>query len=156
MEYRKKPVIIDAFKWTGGPDQLEDPLWMVDSLQKGFVKFVPEGIKVDTTEGYVIATPGDYIIKGVDGELTTCKPDIFEATYEPVIPPDPELVACPFCHKHDFVKVPYNGTHGYMVVCDMALGGCGGSSAYCDHKVDAIKHWNSSATPEYVNEPTDC
>ena len=156
MEYRKKPVVIEAFKWTGGPDQIEDPLWMVDSLQKGFVEFVPEGIKVDTTEGYVIATPGDYIIKGVDGEFTICKPDIFEATYEPVIPPDPELVACPFCHKPDFVKAYYHDKHGYMVACAAEYGGCGGHGACCDTEAEAIKHWNSSAIPEYVDEPTDC
>jgi len=29
------------------------------------------------------ASVGDYIIKGVKGELYPCKPDIFEATYEP-------------------------------------------------------------------------
>lgn len=30
------------------------------------------------------AEKGDYIIKGVKGEVYPCKPDIFEATYEPV------------------------------------------------------------------------
>lgn len=30
------------------------------------------------------AKPGDYIIRGVQGEFYPCKPDIFEATYEVV------------------------------------------------------------------------
>ncbi len=35
-----------------------------------------------TLEGQHLASPGDYIIRGVKGELYPCKPDIFEATYE--------------------------------------------------------------------------
>ena len=159
MKYRKKPLIIEAFKWTGGPDQQEDPEWMVDAIRKNIVSFVPSGMLIATLEGAMMASLGDYIIKGVKGEIYPCKPDIFMATYEPVIPPDPALVACPFCHVRHFVKVEYNMRHGYIVVCDVAAGGCGGSSSYCDHKEDAIKHWNSSSTPSestYVNEPTDC
>lgn len=64
-KYRKKPVVIEAFLWTGGPDQQEDPIWMKDAIQQGTVY------------------RGDYIIKGVKGELYPCKPDIFAATYEP-------------------------------------------------------------------------
>ena len=41
MKYRKKPLIIEAFKWTGGPDQREDPEWMVDAIRKNIVAFVP-------------------------------------------------------------------------------------------------------------------
>jgi hypothetical protein len=52
-----------------------------------------EGITIDvhsgsafipTLEGLMQAKPGDYIIKGVKGEIYPCKPDIFELTYEPV------------------------------------------------------------------------
>ena len=159
MEYRKKPVIIEAFKWTGGHDQLEDPKWIVEAMHKNIVTLVPGGMLITTLEGAMMATPGDYVIQGVKGEIYPCKEDIFLATYEPAILPDPELVACPFCHVNNFVKIEYNMVHGYMVVCDISIGGCGGSSAFCDHKIDAINHWNSSATPPestYVNEPTDC
>lgn len=37
-----------------------------------------------TLEGLMYANPGDWIIKGVQGELYLCKPDFFAATYEPV------------------------------------------------------------------------
>lgn len=37
-----------------------------------------------TLEGTMIAEVGDYIIKGVRGEIYPCKPDIFEQTYEEV------------------------------------------------------------------------
>jgi hypothetical protein len=38
---------------------------------------------IDTLEGGHVVCPGDWIIKGVKGEVYPCKPDIFEATYEP-------------------------------------------------------------------------
>ena len=85
MKYRKKPLIIEAFKWTGGPDQREDPEWMVDAIRKNIVAFVPSGMLITTLEGAMMAYLGDYIIKGVQGEIYPCKPDIFEATYELLI-----------------------------------------------------------------------
>lgn len=44
----------------------------------------PFGITIRTLEGDMTASPGDWIIRGVQGEFYPCKPDIFEATYEPV------------------------------------------------------------------------
>lgn len=41
-------------------------------------------IEIETLEGTMQASPGDYIIKGVQGEFYPCKPEIFEATYEAV------------------------------------------------------------------------
>ena len=43
-----------------------------------------KGLKVKTLEGEVIASIGDYIIKGVIGEFYPCKPDVFKKTYEKV------------------------------------------------------------------------
>ena len=60
-KFRKKPVVIEAEQWHG-PGQ----------------KIIP------TLEGDMAANPGDWIITGVRGEKYPCKPDIFEATYEPV------------------------------------------------------------------------
>ena len=39
---------------------------------------------IKTLEGNHLASVGDYIIKGVQGEFYPCKPDIFEQTYEEV------------------------------------------------------------------------
>ncbi|MNW43547.1 hypothetical protein D3C74_207480 [compost metagenome] len=87
-KYRKKPVVIDAFKWTGGPDQTEDPEWIVQAIRSGIVWFYTEErgtfMQIETLEGVMQASSGDYIIKGVKGEIYPCKPDIFEATYEEV------------------------------------------------------------------------
>lgn len=90
MKFRKKPVVIDAFHWTGGPDQKEDPWWIVAAIRCGLVGFLNVGtpdllMTIKTLEsgsGVHYATPGDWIIKGVKGELYPCKPDIFEMTYE--------------------------------------------------------------------------
>lgn len=42
-------------------------------------------LKIETLEGIMKVSVGDYIIKGVNGEFYPCKPDIFEKTYERVI-----------------------------------------------------------------------
>lgn len=87
-KFRKKPVVIDAFQWTGGPDQTEDPEWIVEAIREGYVWFYTEErgtfMQIETLEGVMQASSGDYIIKGVKGEIYPCKPDIFEATYEKV------------------------------------------------------------------------
>ncbi|SFF22986.1 hypothetical protein SAMN04487969_11962 [Paenibacillus algorifonticola] len=81
-KYRKKPVVIDAFRWTGGLDQSEDPEWIVNRIRMGQVSFSNGRMFIKTLEGVMEAQPGDYIIRGVQGEIYPCKPDIFEATYE--------------------------------------------------------------------------
>ena len=58
-KYRKKPVVIEAYQ-------------------------TQEEMIIHTLEGDMKASPGDYIITGVNGEQYPCKPDIFEKTYEPV------------------------------------------------------------------------
>lgn len=89
MKYRKKPVVIEAFCWTGGPDQTEDPIWIIEPIKTGDVFFVDVGmptctLHIKTLEGEMTAQQGDWIIRGVNGELYPCKPDIFAKTYEAV------------------------------------------------------------------------
>lgn len=80
--YRKKPVVIEAFQWNGNADQTDDPVWIVEAIKAGKV-IIGQGIlQIETLEGVMEAKPGDWIIKGVQGEIYPCKPDIFEATYE--------------------------------------------------------------------------
>lgn len=76
MKYRKKSVEIDAFPWTRG---CEMPEWASRKLTEH-----SEFALIDTLEGIMTATPGDFIIRGVEGEVYSCKPDIFEKTYERV------------------------------------------------------------------------
>jgi hypothetical protein len=83
--FRKKPVEIEA-------RQIEAP--MLEHLEElahwcgGGVCWGPTaspvGVLIDTLEGQMRADVGDWIIRGVKGELYPCKPDIFEATYDPV------------------------------------------------------------------------
>jgi len=90
MEYRKKPVVIEAFKWT--PDEWvgEDPEWLVELEERDLVSpmYSPAKdevvLRIATLEGIMVANPGDYVIIGVEGEVYPCKPRIFEATYERV------------------------------------------------------------------------
>ncbi len=83
MKYRKKPVVIEAVQFTG---LLSIPS-IVDFCPT-FQQTSPEDSTVlefgiPTLEGTMTASVGDWIIKGMKGEFYPCKPDIFEATYEP-------------------------------------------------------------------------
>jgi hypothetical protein len=82
--YRKKPVVIEAFRWTGGADQLEDPEWIVEAIMRGDVIFCTDPLQmiIRTLEGDMRANPEDFIIRGVKSELYPRRPDIFAATYE--------------------------------------------------------------------------
>ena len=94
MKYRRKSEIIDAFKWTGGPDQTEDPVWIVEALKKDFyrepgaARIIQPNIEVlleiFTPEGRMCAHIGDYIIRNAKGEIYPRRPDVFEQTYEKV------------------------------------------------------------------------
>lgn len=59
MKFRKKPVVVEAYPAT-------------------------EEMDIETLEGVMHASVGDWIITGVNGEKYPCKPDIFKKTYEPV------------------------------------------------------------------------
>lgn len=89
MKYRKKPIVIDAFCLDGG----ELPDWFCDARSDGTVRTYAAGTgnpfydplthaEIDTLEGTMRAERGDWIIKGVKGEIYPCKPDIFLMTYE--------------------------------------------------------------------------
>lgn len=93
MKYRKKPVVIEAFQLTYEMAKAQDPVprWFVEAVKKEEVKvFVTDKIhdsqycEIKTLEGVMTANAKDYIIQGVKGEIYPCKPDIFEATYEPI------------------------------------------------------------------------
>ena len=92
-KYRKKPVVIEAMQLTGEPPVECDLVlariagWL--SAHGSDFHVVgdrrPFGLSIETLEGVMRADHGDYIIRGVQGEFYPCKPDIFEATYDPVI-----------------------------------------------------------------------
>lgn len=85
MKYRKKPVVIEAIQFQDDVEvitQLSD--FIGDTI---YVNYTDKGnpyLRIETLEGDMKASVGDYIIKGVNGEFYPCKPDIFEKTYEKV------------------------------------------------------------------------
>ena len=95
MKYRKKPVVIEAVKWDGNAHAMFDFLTntkdqpIADKGEHFHIEYDNGGgelgsLIIHTLEGNHKANIGDYIIKGIKGEFYPCKPDIFEATYEPV------------------------------------------------------------------------
>lgn len=88
MKYRKKPVVIEAFKLNSRGLIGEEWFWDAVSENRiityNFGKNYPQDAwcEIKTLEGIMIAKTGDYIIRGVEGEIYPCKPDIFEKTYE--------------------------------------------------------------------------
>ena len=95
-KYRKKPIVVEAFKlfYIPGYHLTKDHLTKLPNwFQKAIDKFSGERgsvfchangyLVVSTSEGLLEITPGDYVIQDIEGELYPCKPDIFEASYEP-------------------------------------------------------------------------
>lgn len=90
-KYTKRPVEIEAIKWTG--ENLADIIAFTGKHPKfnewfnsfeayeAHVKADGGIFKIFTLEGVMEASIGDYIIRGVQGEHYPCKPDIFAKTY---------------------------------------------------------------------------
>lgn len=83
--YRKRPVEVDAVRWTGS-NKLEVRVFLNGGRIGGTLKLSDAGqaVMISALGGVVAASVGDWIIRGVHGEYYPCKPDIFEATYEEV------------------------------------------------------------------------
>lgn len=82
-KYRKKPVVIEAILYDGSENSIMEILQLKESNSSAKSIRVDSGdLLIHTLEGVMRASKGDYIIKGVQGELYPCKPDIFEKTYE--------------------------------------------------------------------------
>lgn len=88
--YRKKPVEVEAMQFDGTvASGLAIEAWASGATPRmppsaWLYQDVPRAIYIDTLEGVMAASEGDWIIKGVAGEFYPCKPDIFAATYEKV------------------------------------------------------------------------
>ena len=84
-KYRKKPVVIEAFQWDGRPLSYDRcPAWVMAAQQHGIVHLADGWLVINTLEGDHRAQKGDWIIRGVQGELYPCKDEIFRQTYEGV------------------------------------------------------------------------
>ena len=86
MKYRKKPVVIEAEQFTHENKNRAFNFITCNAFPDWDENECPI-IKIQTLEGIMIASIGDWIIKGIKGEFYPCKHDIFEATYEVVNDP---------------------------------------------------------------------
>lgn len=99
MRFRKRPVVIEARQLAGDAAAMHAVYqWVEEHTAGSFEPYTDpppaSGVSIDpatgnmliaTLEGVHHARPGDWIIRGVQGEFYPCKPDIFEATYEPAM-----------------------------------------------------------------------
>lgn len=95
MNYTKRPVTIQAWQLNlKDPKNIIQMYELVNNVDVSTLQMVAEshiqgeirrhgGLPIKTLEGKMIASDGDYIIRGVNGEFYPCKPDIFEKTYMP-------------------------------------------------------------------------
>ena len=77
--FRKLPIEVDALRWTGD-NAIQTALF----LRNVNWQFTHKGINIDTLEGTMLASEGDWIIKGVLGEYYPCKDAVFTLTYEEI------------------------------------------------------------------------
>lgn len=93
-KYRKKPIVIEAFELGYHFPQDECNDWFLDAIISDTISTVnmgnmhnpniPPYVEIKTLKGTMRGDKGDYIIRGINGEIYPCKPDIFLATYESV------------------------------------------------------------------------
>ena len=81
MKYIKKLIIVDAVQRTG--NNIEEIKSFLDE-NGGVYTITDNSLVINTLEGDMLASLGDYIIKGIHGEFYPCKPDIFKETYDQV------------------------------------------------------------------------
>jgi hypothetical protein len=94
--FRKRPVEVEAVRWDGR--NIDEVLAIVDfdrlpETEESAAYVDGPGIghtamgelEIPTLEGTMTAMPGDWVIRGVKGDVYPCKPDIFEQTYEAVV-----------------------------------------------------------------------
>ena len=123
MKYRKKPVVIEAYQTDKEMD-------------------------IETLEGTMHASVGDYIITGVRGEQYPCKPDIFEQTYEPADAPaasqwhrlEEELPT----EKGPYITAYYDG---YVGENEWHFIGIGETAVGWLYDADAVRYWMPMPTP---------
>jgi hypothetical protein len=78
-KFIKKPVVVDAEQWFRGNE--------IDGVVELPFTAQPHVGFIDTLEGRMMISEGDWIITGVEGEKYPCKPGIFKKTYESVPTP---------------------------------------------------------------------
>lgn len=86
----RKGGTIEAFIWTGGPDQTEDPEWAVQAIKNKIIFFSKDEehntiLCINVPSGVLVVESGDYVVKEADGEFNCYTPRMFNRLYEPLI-----------------------------------------------------------------------
>lgn len=101
LKYRKKPVVIEAMRFAGTNAETHAVYQWVEKNTLGTFDFVEvtdegklrpaSGVSIDPSDGRMVISTleglqwvsvGDYVIRGMGGEFYSCRPEVFEATYE--------------------------------------------------------------------------
>lgn len=155
MKYKKKPVVVDAYQYNGdirnADGDIYIPYWMIEAFDNGILNYdFPHGIRqlyVKTLSGILNIEVGDYIIKGINGELYVCKPDIFEETYDAY----DEHEVCKVCKSGHLIKQNYvlmSDPPQDVYKCD----NCGSST----YSVPASTTYANSDLVEHINRSEPC
>ncbi len=145
MKYRKKPVVIDAVQWTGKNhremyDFLTENTFKEEGMTVSEDHFyidhgkVEGGLIIRTLEGEHLATIGDFIIRGVQGEYYPCKEDIFHQTYELVVEPSTYQPYSPPVNfeSNGTGKVPFH------TICGCTICGCTMANKMVDPRFSSV------------------
>ncbi len=82
-KFRTKTVEVEAVQWDGESGTANEFIGEGDGVDWGYL--IPElDIEIHTLERHMRCHTGDWIIKGADGKLDVCKPDIFKKAYDKV------------------------------------------------------------------------
>ena len=88
MKFVKRPIVIEAEQYRAGMQSGS----FAEDVIAGIVRYLEGGtMSIRTLEGEMVAHPGDWIIRGVKGELYPCRDDIFRASYDQVLEGSGEL-----------------------------------------------------------------
>lgn len=153
-KFRKKLVVVEAFRYDGDLIDINGnyyvPDWAIEAFEKDVLFYDehndhPFELFIKTLEGINYVSVGDYIVKGTQGELYPCKPDIFLATYEEVIDDNKEQKETYLskylrennCSYEEFVK----DQEMYDGFCPVIL------ETPCS-KMDCIECWNQEVKGE--------
>lgn len=156
-KYRKKPVVVEAFhlvdlsyytvkealKFMGQPVNTYRGIGIEQPFDKYMqIVWKNNGLVIPTLEGNHLAKVGDYIIKGVKGEVYPCKPDIFLATYEEI--DNVEAQEEKKTYLSEYLKEHNCSYKEFMEQQEMYDGFCpvGLEEAPCPIELDCMGCWN--------------
>ena len=138
-KFRKKPVVIEAFRLNERGLVAEDWFWDAvtrnDIITHCFGKHepCPAWCEIKTPEGTMIANAGDYIIQGVHGEIYPCKADIFQKTYTEDKPKtNADKIRTMSNENLAYILGKFCKEMAYCIVCPLYGSGCPMSSNFND------------------------